>query len=81
VRTTKSTVTFEAPFTLNEYAGELPAGTYDIEVDEEEIIGVETSAYRRVGTLLFVHQRGSTTSIAVDGQALEAALQADANKR
>lgn len=41
MRTTKSKVTFHAPFTLNKDAGELPAGVYEVEVDEEEIGGTE----------------------------------------
>ena len=78
MRTTKRTVTFKSPFTVNNSAGELPAGTYDIEVDEEEIAGVELTAYRRVGTLLFVQQAGSTRSVTIEPQQLDAALQRDA---
>jgi hypothetical protein len=78
MRTTKATVTFNAPFTLNKTVGELPPGTYDIEVDEEEITGLEFTAYRRVGTLLFVQQPGCTRSVAVEPKQLDAALQRDA---
>jgi hypothetical protein len=81
MRTTKSTVTFAGPFTLNHNVGELPAGTYGIEVDEEEIIRGELTAYRRVGTLLFVQQAGSTRSIAVEPKQLDAALQRDAEAK
>lgn len=81
MRTTKSTVTFNAPFSLNNTIGELPAGTYDIEVDEEEIVRGEFTAYRRIGTLLFVHQGGSTRSVAVDAKQLHAALQSQPGRR
>lgn len=81
MRTTKSTVTFGAPFTVNGDVGELPAGTYDIEVDEEPIGGVESTAYRRVATLLLVRGVGSTRSVQVDPKDLEAALQADVDQR
>ena len=77
MRTTKSTVTFHSPFTLNDRVGELPAGTYDIETDEEEILGADRTAYRRVATLLFVETRGSTRSLTVDPKHLEAALRRD----
>jgi hypothetical protein len=77
VRTIKSTVTFHRPFSLSN-VGELPAGTYDLEVDEEEILGVEKIAYRRVATLLFVRTAGSTRTLAIDPNQLEAALQKDA---
>jgi hypothetical protein len=80
MRTKKSSVTFKAPFTLNKTIGELPAGTYEIEVDEEEIIGIEATAYRRTQTLLFVQQPGSTRSLAVDNQSWEAALRRDAEQ-
>jgi len=56
MRTTKSTVTFNRSFTLNGGLGELPAGTYDIEVDEEETCGIERTVYRRIATLLYVRQ-------------------------
>jgi hypothetical protein len=78
MRTTKSTVVFHAPFTLNGSVGELPAGTYDIEVDEEAILGTERTAYRRVATLLFVQGGGTTRTLAIDPKQLEAALQKDA---
>ena len=78
MRVTRSTVTFGAPFTLSKTIGELPAGTYDIEVDEEEMIGLHTTAFRRIGILLIVQQPGSTRSVAVDPQSLEAALRRDA---
>jgi len=78
MRTTKSRVTFDAPFTLSDSVGELPAGTYHIEVDEEEILGSERAAYRRVTTLLFVQCRGTTRTLTIDPKHLEAALQRDA---
>jgi len=78
VRTIKSTVTFNRPFSLNDSLGELPAGTYDIEVDEEEIPGIERTPYHRVATLLFVRTPGTTRTLAIDQNQLEAALQKDA---
>jgi len=78
MRTTRSTVTFHAPFTLNPVVGELPAGTYDIEVDEEDTIVGERTVYCRVATLLLVHGRGTTRTVKVDPKQLEAALHADA---
>jgi hypothetical protein len=74
MRTTKSTVTFHSPFTLNDSVEELPPGTYGIEIDEEEILGAERTAYRRVKTLLFVQTQGSTRTLTVDPKHLEGAL-------
>lgn len=79
MRTGKSVVTFRAPFTPGEIIGELPAGTYQIEVDEEEIFGIERTAYRRIATLLFVQCGGTTRSLTIDPKHLEAALQRDAS--
>lgn len=41
IRTTRSKATFAAPFRLPEVAEVLPAGTYDIETDEQIIEGNE----------------------------------------
>jgi hypothetical protein len=78
MRTTKSKVVFNAPFVISEAAGQLPAGTYDIEVDEEPIFAGEYTAYRRVTTLLIVHSHGSTRTLQIEPQRLDALLQADA---
>lgn len=78
MRTTKSTVTFSRSFTLNGGLGELPAGTYEIEVDEEEIHGIERTVYRRMATLLFVRSGGRTRTLTIDPDELEAALVRDA---
>ena len=78
MRTTKSMVTFRAAFTLNESVGELPAGTYETEVDEEEICGIERTVYRRIATLLTVRSGGRTRTITLDPNDLEAALLRDA---
>ena len=77
-RTTASTITFQAPFTLNENVGQLPAGTYEIEVDEEAIALGERPAFRRVATLLIVREPGSTRTLQIDSKQLDVALERDA---
>jgi len=78
IRTTKSTVTFRAPFLVKGMTEPQPAGTYDVEIDEEAL---ETwsgrNAYRRVATLLLVKKGGCTHTVSVDSHSLEAALAAD----
>ena len=54
MRTTKSTVTFRKAFVLNADSGELPAGRYDIEIDEDEISTVERAAFRRTAVYVYV---------------------------
>ena len=79
MRTTTSTVIFKQPFTLNESVGELPAGEYEIEVDEEEIgPAADRTAYRRVATYLYVTTGTSTRTIVLDSKTLKAALDRDA---
>lgn len=81
MRTTKSRVTFRTLFTLNKDVGELPAGTYDIEVDEEEIRGTERTAYRRTAIYFYVEGQGSTRTLVIHPSDLEAALKRDAETR
>lgn len=57
-RSTKSTVTFTNPFTLPTYPGDLPAGDYDVLVEEELLQGLSFEAYRRTATYLMVHGPG-----------------------
>lgn len=58
MRTTKTTVTFSHPFTLAGYQGELPAGEYEVLVEEELLQGLSFEAYRRTATHLTVHGSG-----------------------
>ena len=78
-RTCKSKVSFGHPFTVSAIVGELPAGDYNVEVDEEPI-GPATArvAYRRVATYLFVPTGGGVRMIVVNPKALDEALARDA---
>ena len=66
IRTTRSQVTSKAPFLLAEIDGHLPAGTYDIDTDEEIIEGMQRTAYLRVGTLLYLRHCGTMQVVTVD---------------
>ena len=81
MRTTRSTVTFHRPFILNRDAGELPAGSYDIEIDEEEILAADRTGYRRTAVYFFVENPGSTRTLVIDPTDLEAALSRDSRNR
>lgn len=79
-RTTRTTVTFQRPFSMRGVEGVRPAGTYLVETDEELIMGLSFDAYRRTGTFLFLPSSGgSVTSevFSVDGSDLSAALAQD----
>jgi hypothetical protein len=58
MRSTRSTVTFSNPFTLKAYPGELPAGDYEVLVEEELLQGLSFEAYRRTATYLTVRGTG-----------------------
>lgn len=74
MRTRKSTVTFQRPFTLNRDVGELPSGSYDIEIDEEEIQAADRTAYREATIYLYVKNAASTRMIVLRPAELESAL-------
>jgi hypothetical protein len=78
MRTRKSTVTFHHPFVLNGDSGELPAGSYDIEIDEGELIAADRIGYRRTAAYFFVNSTGSTRMLVIDPAQLDAALERDA---
>ncbi|MAM76463.1 MAG: hypothetical protein CMO29_21955 [Tistrella sp.] len=54
IRSSRSIVTYPSPFTLSGYPDELPAGAYEILVEEELLQGLSFSAYRRTGAYLTV---------------------------
>ncbi len=58
MRSTNSTVTFKHPFFLSGYTDELPAGDYDVVVQEELLEGLSFAAYRRTATYLTVRGKG-----------------------
>lgn len=79
MRTTRSTVIFRRPFTLNHDVGELPPGRYEIEIDDEEIQAIDRTAYRRVAIYVYVQTSASTRTIAINPADLESALERDLN--
>lgn len=58
-RSSRSTVTFFNPFSLSGYSGELPAGDYEVIVEEDLLQGNNFVAWRRTATYLTVCGRGS----------------------
>lgn len=57
-RSSRLTVTFSHPFVLAGYADELPAGAYEVIVEEKLIQGHSFVASRTAATYLLVHGRG-----------------------
>lgn len=77
LRTTKSSVTFAAPFKLPEFVEAQPAGTYDVLTDEEIVEGNDRTVYFRVATFLYVTHGDTTSMVTVDPKGLQAALERD----
>ena len=81
VRTTKTTVTFMHPFTLVDMDEVLPAGTYDVDTDEELLEGVSFEAYRRVRTLVYLPLKPGNSdlvrTLTIDPEALDSAIERD----
>jgi hypothetical protein len=80
IRTRKSTAVFQHPFTLNRDVGELPAGRYNVEIDEEEIEAVDRTAYCRTAIYFYVQVAASTRMIVLTPSALESAIERDAEQ-
>lgn len=81
MRSTRSTVTFANPFTLPGYPGDLPAGDYEVLVEEELLQGLSFEAYRRTATYLTVggmgRHAGRTELRAISDSDLQEALGRD----
>jgi hypothetical protein len=80
-RTTRSSVSFNTSFRLKGVDDELPAGSYEIETDEEIIETTDRTAYRRIATLIHIRTHALTRSCAIDPRDLEAALERDRRGR
>ncbi len=80
-RTTRTSVTFRRPFTLSPLDGLQPAGTYQLEIDDEQIEGLSFRAYRRTAMMLHLPADpapGATRQVVkVDSEELALALLAD----
>ncbi len=76
-----TTLTFSKAFALSEVDRPLPAGTYRVVVDEEDIPGLSFLAFRRVATMLQVPALSAPgrpiEMFLVNPDELAAALEAD----
>ena len=81
MRSSRSTVTFFNPFALPGYSDKLPAGEYEVVVEEELLQGLSFEAYRRTATYLTVcgkgDRAGRTEMRPITARDLEMALSRD----
>jgi hypothetical protein len=77
-RTLTKTVTFRRPFSIGGFDELLPAGDYCVETDEELLVGLSFSSYRRVLTVIHLPAASGnpnlTRSLTIDPNELDAAL-------
>ena len=76
-RTSRETVTFSSPFSLEGVGRILPAGSYEVITDEEMIDGLSFPVYRRVATMMLV----STKTNGVEMLSVDPADLTQAKKR
>lgn len=80
-RTTRTTVTFAKPFFLGDVEERFPAGTYDVDTEEELLEGLSFYAYRRVRAVLHLptdaRQPGVRRSLTTLPEYLDLALARD----
>ncbi|QOL81132.1 hypothetical protein [Pseudooceanicola spongiae] len=58
MRTSRTSVTFAHPFSLQGAPGTFPGGTYEVVIEEEQLQGLSFEAWRRTATFLTVHGKG-----------------------
>jgi hypothetical protein len=78
IRTKSRSVTFRRPFILGGFEAVQPAGTYVIDVDEEQIENISFPAFRRVSTQMQIPGLGTIEHRAIDPAELDEALIRDA---
>jgi hypothetical protein len=81
-RTTREIVNFHYSFSVMEIGCPLPAGRYEVEVEEEKIEGLSFMAWRSVRTTLWPVEatNGISFALDVDAARLKAAIAADAQR-
>lgn len=81
IRSSTSTVTFAHPVVLSGYSDQLPAGAYEVVVEEELLQGLTFVAYRRTATYLTVREPGGRSGCSemrpITERDLEMALRRD----
>ena len=77
----ETTATFRRAFVLSDVDRPLPAGTYRVIIDEEDIPGLSFLAFRRTATMLYLPALSALGEInemfLVNPDELAAALEAD----
>lgn len=85
IRTTSKTVFFTHPFKIGCWEEVQPAGSYQVDTDEELIEGLSFVAYKKILTIIHLHsknkQKAMTRALTIRAKDLEMALEKDKVKR
>ena len=81
MRTTRTMIVFAHPVRFKGIDETFPAGTYDLETDEEATDIGSRTVYRRVRTLLLVKTLGQVRTVDVRPEEIDLALSRDAAER
>ena len=83
IRTTRKTIVFHDSFLMPYFDQALPAGTYEVVTEEEQLEGISFLAYRRLQTYIYRRSPPPKSRLAptyvVDPDDLEAAFIRDGN--
>ncbi|WP_419797516.1 MAG: hypothetical protein ACNI26_14590 [Terasakiella sp.] len=81
IRTHTETITFRHPFKLDKTIDTQPAGSYQIDTDEELIEGLSFVAYKRIQTIIHLHSKSKNSSLmralSIKASLLQKALERD----
>jgi hypothetical protein len=78
MRTTRTTIAFALPVRFKGIDETFPAGSYDLETDEDATEIGSRTVYRRVRTLLLVRTMGQVRTVDVRPEELDLALSRNA---
>jgi hypothetical protein len=76
-RTSSATVIFRKPFMLDGVDGILPAGSYIVDTEEEQLDTFSMTAWRRVATIIQLKRAGATDIVTINPEKLREALARD----
>ena len=81
IRTSSKFVIFNHPFKIGMLSEFQPAGSYQVDTDEELIEGLSFVAYKRILTIIHLHSKNKlkslTRALTISAKDLEIALQKD----
>ncbi len=76
-RVSSTQITFQRPFLLSGFTKVQAAGTYTVDIEEEQIAGLSFPAWKRTGAIIQIARAGISEHVPVDPTELHEALMRD----